>query len=254
MAARTGDPLAPLLDLTGVADAFDEARVAVDAALAHRALRRQGGPAAAEAALRSAAASAALEGRGYDLAEVRTGTVTDPVVQGALRVAGALTGLTDTWRRAPWQVLARLHLLAARDAVAEPLLGRPTESPLPADQVGGRLESLAGLISGGTSAPALLIAAVVHGELLTLRPFAGPNGVVARAAARLTMMAYGLDPRGLLVPEIGHLAVQPEYLGGMGTFATGTPDGVRAWLRHCAGATVAGAAETTALCTELLDR
>ena len=78
--------------------------------------------------------------------------------------------------------------------------------------------------------PALLRAAVVHGELLALRPFAGPNGVVARAAARLTLIADGLDPRGLVAPEIGHLAREPEYVGTANAFSTGTPDGVRSWL------------------------
>jgi len=59
---------------------------------------------------------------------------------------------------------------------------------------GGRLDTLFALLvdpPGGV--PALLRAAVVHGELLALRPFAGPSGVVARAAARLTLIADGLD-------------------------------------------------------------
>src|SRR4051812_34039449 len=95
------DPLAPLLDLADVPEALAAARDAVDAALRHRALRRHGGRIAAEVSLRTAVASAALEGSRYDLDEVRAGTVTDPVVQGALRVAGALGGLTDGWERAP---------------------------------------------------------------------------------------------------------------------------------------------------------
>ncbi len=92
-------------------------------------------------------------------------------------------------------------------------------------------------------APALLRAAVVHGELLTLGAFAGPNGVVARAAARLTLMASGLDPRGLVAPELGHLARQPEYVGSANAYATGTRDGVRAWLRHYARSVEVGASE-----------
>ena len=43
-----------------------------------------------------------------------------------------------------------------------------------------RLDTLCGLVTT-PGAPALLRAAVVHGELLALRPFAGPSGVVARA-------------------------------------------------------------------------
>ena len=64
-------------------------------------------------------ASAALEGHAYDLEEVRAGTVTDPVLQGALRVAEGLGGLVDLWPRAPRQVLARLHVLAARGVVPD---------------------------------------------------------------------------------------------------------------------------------------
>ncbi|MGH3738767.1 MAG: oxidoreductase, partial [Micromonosporaceae bacterium] len=79
------DPLAPLLDLAGVRDAYADARAAVDEALGHRALRRQGGQLATEAALSAARASAALDGSDYPVEEIRSGTVTDPVVQGALR-------------------------------------------------------------------------------------------------------------------------------------------------------------------------
>jgi hypothetical protein len=58
-----------------------------------------------------------------------------------------------------------------------------------------------------------------------------------QAAARLTLIADGLDPRGLVAPELGHLAREPEYVGTANAFATGTPDGVRSWLKHCAAAT-----------------
>ncbi|HET8662090.1 MAG TPA: oxidoreductase [Micromonosporaceae bacterium] len=232
------DPLAPLLTLAGVAPALDRARAAADAALTHRALRRRGGQVAAELSLRSAVASAALENHRYDVEQVRSGVVTDPVVQGALRVAAALPELVDTWPRAPRQVLARLHVLAARDAVDAARLGRPSGEPA----VAVRLDALADLVAGGTSVPTLLLAAVVHGELLALRAFPGPGGVVARAAARLTLAAGGFDPRGLIPAEVGHLAREPEYVGAAGAFATGTPDGIRAWLRHCATAVELGAA------------
>ena len=92
----------------------------------------------------------------------------------------------------------------------------------------------------------------MHGELLTLRPFAGPTGVVARAAARLTLIGRGFDPRGLVAVDVGHLAREPEYVGAAGAFATGTPDGVRSWLRHYAAAVTAGADELTAICDEVL--
>jgi hypothetical protein len=85
--------------------------------------------------------------------------------------------------------------------------------------------------------------AVVHGELLALAPFAAANGVVARAAARLTAVAAGLDPKGLAVPEVGHLRRAEQYRSAAAAFAEGTSDGVREWLLHCCEQWVAGARE-----------
>jgi hypothetical protein len=235
-------PLLPLLELADVRPALEAARSAVDGALRHPALRRSGGRVAAEAGLRTAVASAALEGHRYDLDEVRTGVITDPVVQGALRVGREIDALGALWRKVPRQVLARVHVLAARDLVEPGTLGRPAD-PSTAD----RLNTLLSIVADGGDVPALLMAAVVHGELLALRPFAGPAGVVARAAARITLVAWGLDPRGLLAVDLGHLAREPEYVGAANAFATGTPDGVRAWLRHCAGAVVRAAEEVAAI-------
>ena len=232
--------LTPLLDLPEVGAAVAAAREAVDTALRHPALRRSGGAVAAEVGLRCAVASAALEGHPCELEDVRAGTVTDPVVQGALRVSAALDGLAGRWLSAPRQILARLHVLAARGCggVEDSTLGRPTGSP----QTTARLDALCSLlIAPADGVPALVRAAVVHGELLALRPFAGPSGVVARAAARLTLVADGLDPRGLLPADAEHLAREPEYVGSANAFSTGTRDGVRSWLKHCATA-VGGAA------------
>ncbi|GAB3818044.1 hypothetical protein GCM10027605_69840 [Micromonospora zhanjiangensis] len=97
----TDDPLAPLLDLADIAPAVARTRERVDQAMRHRALRRQGGQVAAEVSLRCAVASAALEGYAHERETVRAGTITDPVPQGALRVAGALPGLADRWPKAP---------------------------------------------------------------------------------------------------------------------------------------------------------
>jgi hypothetical protein len=241
------DPLAPLLELADVSAALEQARQAADAAMRNRALRRSGGPVAAEVSLRSAVASAALEGHGYDREEVRSGLVTDPVLQGALRVSAALDGLAGTWSTSPRQVLARLHTLAARGSVTDDELGRPTGDAA----VAARLDGLTSLVVAPGAGPVLLRAAVVHGELLALRAFAGPNGVVARAAGRLTLMAGGLDPRGLLAVDVGHLAREPEYLGAAGAFATGTPDGLRSWLRHYAAAVEVASAELTDVCSAL---
>jgi hypothetical protein len=230
------DILAPLLDLPDVKPALSSAREAVDQALRHPALRRSGGAVAAEANLRAAVASAALEGHRYDLEDVRAGTVTDPVVQGAIRVSQEYGSLAALWPKVPRQVLARVHVLVAATVVTPDLVGRPS----PGADV-GRLSALLELVRGRPSVPALLLAAVIEGELLALRPFPGPSGVVARVAGRITLVSAGLDPSALLPVEAGELAREPEYVGAANAFATGTPDGVRAWIKHYAAAVTAAA-------------
>lgn len=241
------DPLAGLLSLAGVAESLARARDSVDSALRHPALRRSAALVAAEVALRDAVASAALEGSAYDRESVRAGLVTDPLPLGALRIDRELRRLVGVWRTAPRQALARLHTLAARDLVPAADLGRPRAGA----DVSVRLAALAELAMG-TRAPALLSAAAVHGELLALRAFAGPNGLVARGAARLVLIAGGLDPHGLLPMSAGHLAREPEYRGSAGAFGTGTPDGVRSWLSHYANAATAAAAELVAIGGEIV--
>src|SRR5215212_4220840 len=171
------DPLAPLLDLPGVREAADAARTGIDRLLGHKVLRRESAGVSTESALRGARASAALEGVDVPLAVLRTGDVEDPLVQGALRVSAGLGSMVETWSRAPGQVLARLHVLAAADLADPAALGRP------APHAGPRLSGLFPLVTGTTSAPAIVVAALVHGELAALAPFGTADGVVARAAA-----------------------------------------------------------------------
>jgi len=235
------DPLAPLLDLPGVAEGVDSVRSAVDALLTNRVLRRRSADVSAESALRGAWASAWLAGSQVPLDDVRSGAALDhPVVQGALRVQSAIGTLADIWTRAPRQALARLHALAAADLVDAALLGRPS---------GGaeRLDMLVDVL-GATSAPAVVVAAVVHGEVLSLDAFAPVSGVVAMAAVRLTLVERGLDPKSLVVVEAGHRELRTEYDAALDAYRDGTPAGLARWLGHCADAVVAGAREAMAIC------
>ena len=290
MAGVSPDPLAPLVGLPGVADAVRRAREAVVALHRHPVNRTGWAASAAEAALRAARASAALDGAELARAD---GVVTDPVLAGAVRAAEATGRLLGTWRTAPLQALARLHVLAAADlgaadrapglgasdvagahgaadaaavsgaadahgtsavsaahgtsavSGAAGAAGAGDSAGAPGRPVRGteRLALLAELVTGGTSVPAPVLVAVVHGELLALEPFASANGVVARAAARLAAISSGLDPRGLAVPEVGHLRAGAAYRDAARGFAAGTPDGLAAWIRHCCDQWVAGARE-----------
>ena len=251
----TADPLAPLLELPGVAEASDRARDALGRAHRHRANLRGWPVTAAEASLRAARASSVLDGgpaRLDDLADAAG--VGDPVFGGALRVAQELEGgegpLVGIWRRAPLQALARLHMLAAADHVEDARLGRPRADA----EVGPRLELLADVVTGRTGAPAPVVAAVAHGELLTLRPFGSADGVVARAVSRLVTIASGLDPHGLGVPEVMWMRQPADYRAAARGFAEGTPDGVGAWLVLCCRAMQAGAQEALSIADSLPGR
>jgi hypothetical protein len=237
---RADDPLAPLLDLPGVAAACDEARDALGRVHRHRANLRGWPVTAAEASLRAARASSVLDGGPTQLDDATAG---DPVFAGALRVAqameGGVTSLVGVWRRAPLQALARLHVLAAADQVGEDQLGRPHTGA----QVGPRLEMLAELTTGATGVPAPVLAAVAHGELLALAPFGSADGMVARGVSRLVTITSGLDPHGLGVPEVIWMRGAGEYRAAARGFAAGTPDGVTAWLLLCCSALQAGARE-----------
>jgi len=236
------DPLRPLLDLPGVDDAVRQARDAVDAVHRHPANRRGWPATAAEASVRAARASAALDGGTSDIPS--DGEVDDPVFAGALRIAESIGPLLPVWQRAPMQALARLHVLAAADlGVDDDALGRPR----PGRGVANRLDILAGLVAGGTSVPGPVLVAVVHGELLTLRPFGSADGVVARSAARLTSIATGLDPKGLAVPEVFFLRRSRQYADAAAGFATGDRTALAEWIVLCCAAIVDGAREATGI-------
>ncbi|MET8339528.1 Fic family protein [Streptosporangium canum] len=249
------DPLAVIAELPGVPEAVTDARKAVDRLYGHRVLRRKSPEVSARSALRGARASAALDGVDVPLEAIPE--VTDPVVQGALRVSAELGRLGPTWRAAPRQVLARLHTLAAAGLTER--LGRPRGAAEAPDLLGlgaapgpeetvARVDGLVGLVTGTSKAPALVLAAIVHAELAVLRPFGSADGVVARAAERLTLVEFGLDPKSLAAVELGHLELGAAYPESLKAYLSGTPDGVAVWVRHCASAVTLGVREATAIC------
>ncbi|MFG2903975.1 oxidoreductase [Kitasatospora sp. NPDC048286] len=283
------DPLAPLAQLPGVPDAVAEVRKAVDRLYGHRVMRRRAAEVTSESALRGARASAALAGADWPLEEVRRRSDfgADPearTVGAALRVAAEAGQLLSIWRHSPLQVLARLHLLAVGDG--DPAAGRPrragegaeelfplelepvesvevdaADGPLPAlppapgaEEVAARLDQLSRLLVAraegqGVGTPALVVASVVHGELLALRPFGTHNGVIARAAQRIVLIAEGLDPKSICPAEVGLAELgTAAYRRALAGYLAGTPDGMAAWIAHCGRALRLGVRESTAVC------
>jgi hypothetical protein len=137
-----------------------------------------------------------------------------------------------------------LHALAAADLAGADDLGRPRAG------TADRLDTLAAVRSS-TSAPAIVVAGIVHGELLGLDAFPPVSGVVARAAVRLTLVERGLDPKSLVVVEAGHRELRTAYDEALAAYRSETPGGIATWLVHCADALVAGAQEATAICEAL---
>jgi hypothetical protein len=264
----TEDPLASISTRAEVVNAVENAREAVDRLRAHNILRRRKADVAAESTLRAARASAALDGVVWTLEEVRAvdrrRRAGAPVVYGALRAAAGVNELGNAFQRAPRQVFARLHALAAAGLVDDEDLGRPRHADAvaadaldelgpapPAGMVGARLDALTELLMTSEATPAAVLAAVVHGEVLAVRPFARANGVVARAASRLVLRTRGLDPDGLTVPEVGHLEERVAYIDAAAGYLTGEPSDVGAWVVHCCDAIVLGAREGSAVCEAL---
>jgi hypothetical protein len=257
-------PLAPLAEEPRVAEAVEDARVMVDRLLGHRMLRRRSAQIAAEAALRGARASAALEGAPYPLELLRGEDLpADPVLQGALRLSLEVPAVVEVLGRAPRQALARLHAVAAGEAIAPDRVGRPRAEGDPlADPLGlgdppdpatvvARLDGLVELLTTKGGAPAIVVAAVAHGELLALRPFGWGNGLVARCLERTILISRGLDPKAVTAPEVGHYELVGEYGDRAAGYLAGTPEGVVAWVVHCAAAVRLGAREGVAMCEAL---
>ncbi len=230
----TSEPLSRLASLEGVPSAYAAVRDGIDVMLRDRGLRRTSPEMTAESLLRGAHASAVLEGSASTLPEVRDGAG-DEVAADSVRVSVELLALAPALTRSPLQALARIHALAAA-AAPEDRRGRPRDAAS-----AERLRGVGDLLTAPTTAPALLVAAVVHAELATAAPFDSHNGIVARAAERLVLVARGVDEKSLVVPEAGHLALRAAYESNLRGYRDGGPAGVQAWLLYAAEAYAAGA-------------
>jgi hypothetical protein len=229
------DPLAWLVSLEGVPSAYAAARDGIDVMLRDRGLRRTSPDLTAESLLRGAHASAVLEGSRSSLEEVREGGG-DETAQAALRVSTELLSLVPVINRSPMQALARLHALAGAGVLDDDQLGRPR-----GDDAANRMQGVAAMLTSRTDVPALLVAAMVHADLLTAAPFASHNGIVARATERLLLAARGVDEKSLVVPEAGHLANRAAYESNLEGYDDGGRAGVHSWALYAAEAFAAGA-------------
>ncbi|UYM03362.1 Fic family protein [Solicola gregarius] len=232
------DDFASASRLEGVPSAFAATRDGIDSLLRDRGLRRSSPDTTAESLLRGAAATAALEGSTYDVEALRAGEG-DAVTLAAVRLSTELLGLVPVWERAPLQALARLHALVAAGRVDAADLGRPVH-PAGAQ----RLHALAQQVVRPTEAPGLVVAALVHAEVAAAGAFCSDNPIVARAAERLVLVARGVDPASVTVPESGHAQAQGAYESARSAYEGGGQVGRQQWLLYAAEAFARGAEAT----------
>lgn len=256
-ADSSGDPLAGLLDLPGVAQSLQDARAAVDALLWDRTVKAQQAEVVAESVLRGVWANAWFEGAECGIGELRSGAALDgsPVgrlLAGTVAMHAELPGLVPVVGTAPAQALARMHALVAHGFAPDEQLGRPRAGAQVDDALrigtppgaGALAERMAGLgrLLATSSAPGILVAAVAHAELAALRPFGWGSGLVARAVVRLVLAQRGVDPGMLSAPEVGLRSVgRPAYVRAVRGYAGGTPEGVAGMIQLVAQAVELGA-------------
>lgn len=173
-----------------------------------------------------------------------------------------LVGRTRPVVPATAQLMASLHRdvagpLAVAGLISEAVVGCPRESgqalenqslegrkPLleggqlleggPGPNLGGqelreRLEQIVALIDT-PNLPALVRLALVHAEMLTVRPFALANGALGRLLVRHLSVRDGLDPTGVSVSDYYAGRVPGAYAEAAQAYASASLEGVVAWI------------------------
>ena len=234
------DPLSNLLLIDGIAAECDVTLKAIDELMWDRTIRRHKESLIPYTRRIAGFATAALDG-----AQMPKDPTMEPEVSpmGSLSDQGLLVTAeadlqTLAFKSEPLKVLARLHTFVSTDEDrGKPRTSNEVNDPLrlgnlPSHEVlQERLSQLVELILN-SKAPAVLIAAITHGELAALRPFSQGSYIVARASTRLIFAARDVDPDGLVMSEYGaFLLGRPAYVKALTGYMSGTPDGMLSWVR-----------------------
>ena len=248
----------------------------------HEALRRRWREARAESAVRGAIASGGVEGvvlpssvlrdavAAGGLTEASTGEPSLDAVAGLWRAGTRLAawmpdlrGETRPAQPSPRTLLATLHrdvagpiavagriplnaVAVPRSAGTAPIEGGPGSAP-DGEALTARLEGMIRLVDlDGVSA--LVRAAVVHGEMVSARPFLMGNAAVGRLLVRHLITRDGLEPTGVAVTDQYAARAPSVYADAVAAYAGGTHDGVVAWVVWQAEAILVGIQEAQAIC------
>lgn len=186
------------------------------------------------------------------------------VASGVLEVQRSLRTLQGMPVRQAWATLATA---AGREYLPDERRGRPrrVDEPLhdplhlgiayAPDDITVRLAMVAELLGQSTAAPALVVAAIVHGELLALQPFGAGNGVVARAYTHVLLAERGVDPDFLAMTDVGLVSLgRAAYVRMIRAYDEGTVSGIADWCIHVATASERGALLARAALDEISAR
>lgn len=243
------NPAAALAADDEIAEHLAAARTAIDELLWRRDVRANAANIAVESLRIGARDSAAIEGAD------QLGVDDSPmgrVLEAAIAVTAEAVRMDETWNRSPAQVLAHLHSVAANGFATPDELGRPrngddVDDPLhignipTASVIPPRLTTLSDVILQ-PGLPALLEAALVHGELVALRPFRWGSGLVARASIRTVFRARGLDPSSFTAPERGMYEIgRSDYVSAIRDFQSGSLPQMRRYISWFTSAVTLGA-------------
>lgn len=157
----------------------------------------------------------------------------------------AVAALRELHRRMTDGLLAPETAGAPRrteQAVHDASIGRVLFFPVDPDQVVERLDRAATWVADSQD-DAVVVAGVLHHQVLDIHPFEAANGRLARTAARLLLAAAGIDPQrvgqpeaALLADSIGYLdeVARSRRLGDPGAFVTRWAEAVGDGLRRAA--------------------
>lgn len=112
--------------------------------------------------------------------------------------------------------------------------GKPLLEGGPGPNLGGqelreRLAQIVALVDT-PNLPALVRVALVHAEMLTVRPFALANGALGRLLVRHLSVRDGLDPTGVSVSDYYAGRVPAAYAEAAQAYASASLEGVVAWI------------------------
>ena len=233
------DPLSNLLAIPGVANECETTLKAIDELMWNRTVRRHKDSLIPYTRRIAGFATAALDG-----AQMPKDPTMEPEVSpmGSLSDQGLLvTAEADLQRLAfrtePLKVLARLHTFVSTDEDrGRPRITNDVNDPLrlgslpPHEVLQERMSQLVDLVIE-SKASSILVAAIAHAELATLRPFTKGSYLVARASTRLILAARDVDNDGLVMSEYGaFLLGRPAYVKALTGYISGTREGVAGWV------------------------